>query len=128
MRFGFTALVASLTVGMLGAMGGCKKSGDASIAQMTELKTKMCACKDKGCIDQVTAEMAKWSADHRSGGTDNASDDHKKLAAIAGEMTACMTQVMRDSAPAAPAAGSAAQPGSGATGSGADGTAAAGGS
>src|ERR1043165_2789025 len=86
MRLRFTLLAASFVVG--GAMAGCKKSGDASVARMTELKTKMCACKDKACIDQVSADMAKWSADHRSGGTDNASDDQKKLAAIAGETPA----------------------------------------
>lgn len=127
MRFGFTLLAALLAVA--GAVG-CKKSGDASIAQMTELKTKMCACKDKACVDHVTAEMTKWSDDHRSTAAEKASEeDQKKLMAISGELTACMTQVMRDAAAtAAAAAGSAAQPGSAAAGSGTDGTAAAAGS
>src|SRR4051794_33299659 len=114
MRFGFTLLAASLVVG--GAMAGCKKSGDASIAQMAELKTKMCACKDKACIDQVTSDMAKWSAEHRDTAPDKASaEDQKKLAAISKEMTDCMTRVMRDvSAAAVAAAGSADSAGSGA--------------
>ena len=95
MRFGFTLLTALCLVG--GSVAGCKKSGDASVAQMTELKTKMCACKDKACIDQVTADMAKWSAEHRGTAPEKASEeDQKKLAAISTEMTDCMTRVMRD--------------------------------
>ena len=129
MRFGFTLLTALCLVG--GSVAGCKKSGDASVAQMTELKTKMCACKDKACIDQVTADMAKWSADHPGTAPDKASaEDQKKLAAISTEMTDCMTRVMRDvSAAAVAAAGSAGSAGSGsASESGSDGTTAPGGS
>src|SRR5690349_3084832 len=121
MRFGFTLLAALYLVG---GAAGCKKSGDASIAQMTELKTKMCACKDRACIDQVTADMAKWSAEHPGAAPDKASaDDQKKLAAISTEMTDCMTRVMRDvSTAAVAAAGSADSAGSGsAAGSGSDG-------
>ncbi|HSR98558.1 MAG TPA: hypothetical protein VLM79_15980 [Kofleriaceae bacterium] len=118
-------MAASLVVG--GAMAGCKKSGDASIAQMTELKTKMCACKDKACIDQVSADMAKWSAAHRGTAPEQASaDDQKKLAAISTEMTDCMTRVMREVPAAAGAAAGSADSGSGAAGSGSDGASAAG--
>jgi hypothetical protein len=126
MRFGFTLLAASLVVGG-GAMAGCKKSGDASIAQMTELKTKMCACKDKACVDQVTSDMAKWSAEHRGAAPEKASEeDQKKLAAISTEMTGCMTRVMREVSAAVAAAGSADTAGAGsAAGSGSDGASAA---
>lgn len=128
MRFGFKLLAASLTVGALGTVGamtaGCKKSGDAAIVQMTALKNKMCACKDKACIDQVTSEMSKW---HPSSASDKLSeDDQQKLAAISNELTGCMSQIVRDTAAAKAAeAGSAAPEGSGAAGSG---SAAAGGS
>jgi hypothetical protein len=131
MRFGFKLLAASFALGILGLMGaGCKKSGDAAIVQMTALKNKMCACKDKACIDQVTSEMAKWSADHRSSASDKVSeDDQRKLAAISNELTGCMSQVVRDTAAAAAAAtGSGAAAGSGAAGGSGSDTAAADGS
>jgi hypothetical protein len=119
MRFAFTVLAASLT------LAGCKKSGDDAIARMTALKNKMCACKDKACIDQLSAEMAKWSADHRDSATTKASEeDQKKLAAISSELMGCMGQVAKETAAAASsgaAAGSAAPAGSGAAaGSGSD--------
>jgi len=125
MRFGFTLLAASLTAGLMG-MAGCKNSGGEAIAQMTELKNKMCACKDKACIDQVSADMAKWSAEHRSTAPEKASaEDEKKLAAISNEMTDCMTRVMRDVSAAAVAAAGSADSGSGAAaGSGSDGASA----
>jgi hypothetical protein len=119
MRLAFTVLAASLT------LAGCKTAGDEAVAQMTALKNKMCACKDKACIDQVTAEMAKWGADHRGSATTQVSEEEqKKLAAISSELMGCLGQVARATAAAAgsgTAAGSAAPAGSGATaGSGSD--------
>lgn len=114
MRSGFKRLGASspgvslaLALAALVALAGCKKTGDETLGRMTEFKNKMCACKDKGCIDQVTAEMAKWSADHRAAGEKASDEDQKKLTAISSELTACMTQVARDTAAAGSAAGSA---------------------
>src|SRR6185503_10409206 len=120
MRFAFTLLAASLAVGAAGALGGCKKTGDDAAARMTAFKDRMCACKEKACIDQVTAEMAKWSAEHRSDPPGKTSEEEqKKLGAISEEITKCMTQVARSTAGGAAGAG-------GAGGSGADGSAAGG--
>jgi len=90
----------------------CKKSGGAgeAIAKMTELKGKMCACKDKACADQVTADTTKWSAEHASGEASKLSaDDQKALAVVTDDMAKCMTKIMTDAAAAAAgSAGSAA--------------------
>jgi hypothetical protein len=105
----------------------CKKSGGAgeAVAKMTELKDKMCACKDKACTDQVTAEMTKWGSERKGAEASNVSeDDQKKLVAATEELTRCMTKNMTDAAGSA-AAGSAAA-GSAAEGSAAAGSAAAG--
>lgn len=94
---------------------GCKKAGDGAadaIAKMSELKDKMCACKDKACADQVTQEMTKWGAEHSKGGeaAKMSDDEQKKMASVTEGMTTCMTKIMTDAA--ATAAGSAAATGS----------------
>ena len=110
-----------LAVVALSFTGGCKKSGAGdAIAKMTELKDKMCACKDKACADQVTQEMSKWGADHKAGDTAKPSDDdQKKLAAVTQDMSACVTKLMTAAvAGSAAAAGSGSDAGSAAAGSG----------
>jgi hypothetical protein len=128
MRFAFMLLAASVAVGP-----GCKKAGDDASARMAAFKDKMCACKDKACIDQVTGEMAKWSADHRGEPTEKVSEaELKKMAVISEDITKCMTQITRDTAAAhaaAPAANGSAADGSAAgsaDGAGNDGAAGAG--
>jgi hypothetical protein len=104
MRAALTLLAVSLTFAT-----ACKKDGGGgdAIAKMTELKDKMCACKDKVCADQVTQEMTRWGADHKTGEASKLSaEDQKKLAGVTGDMTTCLTKIM--SAAAASAAGSAA--------------------
>jgi hypothetical protein len=116
MRAALTLLAVSLTFST-----ACKKDGGGgdAIAKMTELKDKMCACKDKTCADQVTQEMTKWGADHKAGEASKlGAEDQKKLAGVTGDMTTCLTKIMT-------AAGSAAA-GSAAAGSAAAGSAAAG--
>lgn len=113
MRAAWTLLAMSLAFSV-----GCKKSGGAgdAIAKMTELKDKMCACKDKACTDQVTQEMTRWGSEHKGGETAKVSEeDQKKLVAVTGDMTTCMTKIMTA---AATAAGSAAAAGSGAAAAG----------
>jgi hypothetical protein len=114
MRAALTLLAVSLTFAT-----ACKKDGGGgdAIAKMTELKDKMCACKDKGCADQVTQEMTRWGADHKTAEALKLSaEDQKKLVGVTGDMTTCLTKIT--TAAAAAAAGSAAA-GSGAAGSGA---------
>jgi hypothetical protein len=40
---------------------GCKKKGGGAeaVARMTEFKDRMCACKDKACVDKVNDDMTK---------------------------------------------------------------------
>ena len=98
----------------------CKKSGGAgeAIAKMTEVKDKICACKDKACVDAATAELTKWGTDHAKGDPGKVSEaDQQKLTAVSEEMTKCMTKVLTDAATSGAAAmgsaGSAAAAGSG---------------
>src|SRR5256885_362165 len=113
MRCAFTLLAAFLAFAT-----ACKKSGGSeAIAKMTELKDRMCACKDKACVDQVSSDMARWSSGHRGGEADKLSDeDQKKLTDLSGELTRCISQVAREtadsSATARSAAGSGAPTGS----------------
>jgi hypothetical protein len=106
-----------LAVVALSFTASCKKAGGGAadtIAKMTELKDKMCACKDKACGDQVYQEMARWDAEHGKGGEGAkvSDDDQKKLASITEDMARCMTKISTDAAAAA--AGSATAAGSGA--------------
>jgi hypothetical protein len=114
-----------------GGVAACSKSGSgaaAAIAKANEFKDKMCACKDKACVDQVSAELAKWSAEHKSAAGDKVSDDdQKKLTASNDDLTKCMSRLASDLAAAgsgsdtaAAGSGSAAgSAGSGDTGAGA---------
>jgi hypothetical protein len=127
-----TVVVAlSFTVGCKNAGGGAAEA----IAKTAEFKDKMCACKDKGCADQVSQEMTRWGAEHSKGGeaAKVSDDDQKKLASITEAMTRCMTKIMTDSvaaatgsaaADSAAAAGSGAAAGSAAMGAGTGGSAA----
>ncbi len=108
MRFVITLLAVLLS------LTACKKSGGGeAAAKMSALRDKMCACKDKACVDAVKAELLKWGSEQKGGG-DTASDtDQKKLSAAADELNRCVDKI---NAEAAAAAGSAAT-GSAATGS-----------
>ncbi|HEU4733699.1 MAG TPA: hypothetical protein VFT22_37655, partial [Kofleriaceae bacterium] len=78
------------------ATTACKKEGAGdAIAKMSELKDKMCACKDKACADQVAQEMTRWGTEHKAGEASKLSEeDQKKLVALTEDMTKCMTKLM----------------------------------
>jgi hypothetical protein len=95
------------------SIAGCKKkAGDGAdaIAKMTELRDKMCACKDADCAKKVSDEMTAWSDSFSKSRGDKklGEDDQKRSSALGNEMAACMMKLM-----AAPTAGSAATTGSG---------------
>lgn len=118
-RFGFTLLAASLALA-----SACKKGGGTSdaVAKMTAFKDRMCACKDKACTDEVTAEMARWGSEQKAGEPGKVSEaDQQKLTAVSEEMSRCMAKIMADAAGSA-AVGSAAE--GSAAGSAAEGSAA----
>ena len=106
MRFVFIVLAASLTFA-----GACKKTGGGGgevLTRTTELKNKACACKDKACVDQVSAEMTKWVSEQKPGEADKMSEaDRKALTAVTDELTGCITKIAADAASAAAGSGSA---------------------
>ena len=55
--------IAFLAAASLVSFAGCKKGGGSdAVAKMSDFKDKMCACKDKACVDQVSSDMARWSS------------------------------------------------------------------
>jgi hypothetical protein len=126
-----------ISIAFLAAMSlaafGCNKNKDGeSIAKMTELKDKMCACKDKACSDTVSDELSKWTQEQAksAGGkpVPPSKENAEKTAAVTDEMIKCMLKLeIPGGAGAAGAAGDTMGGGSPAAGS-ADGSAAANGS
>jgi hypothetical protein len=130
-----------ISIAFLAAMSlasfGCPKktsSGDA-IAKLTELRDKMCACKDKACTEKVTEELTRWGQDQAKVAGDQgvkmSDDETKKSAAVSGEIGTCMAKVLAEAGGTmggGPAAGGGSAAAGGADGSAgsADGSAAAG--
>jgi hypothetical protein len=129
------AFLAAMSLAAFGCNKNNKNKDGESIAKMTELKDKMCACKDKACSDTVSDELSKWTQEQAKAAGDKpvppSKDDAKKTAAITAELVKCMLKLeIPGGAGAAGAAGGAGDTmggGSPAAGS-ADGSAAANGS
>ena len=111
-------LIAFLAALSLAGSGCHKDKGEAeraaAIARLTELKTKMCACKDRTCSDKVSAELAEWGQQEEKseGGKPVASGekDSEKLEALKAEVASCLLKIEvpggagAPGAPGAPAA------------------------
>ncbi len=116
-----------ISIAFLAAMSlagsGCHKDqhkGGESIARMTELKNKMCACKDKTCSDKVSGELVAWKQAQDKPGDKPAplsEEDDKKLEAVTEELTQCLLklELPGGSGTAGPAGAAEAPGGSGAT-------------
>jgi hypothetical protein len=100
-----------LSIAFLAAMAlvsfACKKKGGGGevLGKMTEFKDRICACKDKACADQVSADMSKWMQDQTKAGVKDEQpnpDDVQKTAKVSQEMTTCMTK-FAEAAPPPPA-------------------------
>jgi hypothetical protein len=86
--------VAAVSLGMFALLllPACKPD---PIAKMQEFTDKMCACKDKACVEAVGKEMEEWGKTQDKGAEGNLSDDQKKKAEeIAKKMGECMTKHM----------------------------------
>jgi hypothetical protein len=93
-----TKLALALSVALLSA-AGCKDKSTASggatdngLAKMTELKDKMCACKDPDCAKKVSDEMTAWSQEAAKKGTTAKMNeaDQKKASELGVAMGECM--------------------------------------
>lgn len=113
------------------AGSGCHKNkGDAdqagAIARLTELKDKMCACKDKTCSDKVSGEYSSWTqAQAKSEGDKPGSpgEQDKKVEELTEELTQCLLKLeVPSTGSAAGAAGAAGGAGSAGAAGSADGT------
>lgn len=113
------------------ALSGCHKNkGDAdqagAIAKLTELKGKMCACKDKTCSDKVSDEYSRWSqAQAKSDGDKPGSpgEQDKQMEELTEELTQCLLKLeVPSKGSAAEAAGAAGGAGSAGAAGSADGT------
>jgi hypothetical protein len=124
-----------ISIAFLAAMSlagsGCHKDkADAdqagAIAKLTELKDKLCACKDKTCSDKVSDEYSRWTQAQAKPDGDKPGapgEQDKKREELTEELTQCLLKLeVPSTGSAAGAAGAAGSAGStGAAGS-ADGT------
>jgi hypothetical protein len=63
--------------------------------KMREFTDKVCACKDKACVDGVSDEMMRWAQDNAGKSDEAPSDEDMKLGAQLGEqMAKCMQAAM----------------------------------
>jgi hypothetical protein len=95
------------------------KAGDA-IAKLTKLKDKMCACKDKTCSDNVSAELAAWGQEYDKPDVDKPGSpgekDSEKLEALKEETANCLLKIEVPSGAGAPGAAGTSAAGSNAGG------------
>lgn len=107
--------IAFLAAVALAGSGCHKDKAGESLAKMTELKDKMCACKDKACSDKVSNELSGWTQEQAksAGGKPVTPSEDPKMEAVIEAMTSCMLKLE------IPAGGGAAGPAGAAGGSGA---------
>jgi hypothetical protein len=115
------AFLAAASLAGLGCHKDKEKASD-SIAKLTELKDKMCACKSKTCSDKVSAELAQWGQDEEKfAGDKPASLSEKateKVEALKEETANCLLRIeVPSGAGASGTAGGTVGSGSPATGS-----------
>jgi hypothetical protein len=126
--------IAFLAAMSLAGSGCHKNKGDAdqagAIARLTELKTKMCACKDKTCSDKVSAELAEWSQQQEKSEGDKpvapGEQDSEKLEALKEEVASCLLKIELPAGAGAPGSAAAGSAGESAVAGGSAGSAAAG--
>ena len=113
-----------ISIAFLAAMSlaafGCRKDKDGeSIAKLTELKNRMCACKDKACSEKVSDEYSRWSQTQAKSDGDkpgHPGEEDKKMEELTEELTQCLLKrEVHSGGGAAGAAGAAAAGSAGGT-------------
>jgi hypothetical protein len=103
------ALVAVAALSL--ASSACKKQGPAqqSNAKLADYTDRMCACTDAKCVDQVNADLRKWSESQPKNEKEGMSDEDKaKSEALAKKLVDCMNKASGMTAAPGSGAGSAA--------------------
>jgi hypothetical protein len=125
------AIVFLATMSLAGS--GCHKTkrtkDGAAIARMTELKNRMCACKDKACSDAISEELSRWTQAQSKSAGDKAgapTEDDPEMAEVTEEMTRCILKLEIPGGSGAVGAGDAARGTGGVGGATGGGSAAAG--
>jgi len=97
----------ALLAGISLAAAGCKPTGGAgdAIAKLTELKDKMCACKDQACTGRVSEEMTQWGQEVAKAGGDQEArrspEDMKQMRQVTQDLIRCEAKIVADAAHAA---------------------------
>jgi len=127
--------IAFLAAMSLAAFGCRKNKGGEAIAKLTEIKDKMCACKDKTCSDKVSVEFSSWREEQEKSDGDKPGtpgEEDPKMEEVTEQLSQCLMKIelpggagAAGAAGASGAAGGTVGSGSPAAGS-ADGSAAAG--
>ena len=131
------AFLAALSLAGFGCHKDKNKAGE-SIAKLSEIQKKMCACKDKACSEKVSEEMATWDQEQQKAAGDKPAsptgEDAEKIEAAKDKISECLLKLELPGSGAAgapgaagPAGGAGGTPGSASPAAGsADGSAAAG--
>jgi hypothetical protein len=84
-----------LVVCALVAMAGCKDKWDKALSDMEGFKDKMCACKDKACVDGVEKDVDAWKTSMKDTfGKEKPPDKvDEKGSALRKEMRECQKKV-----------------------------------
>ncbi len=96
----------SLMLVLVMSLVGCGDKWDKATSKMEDFKTKMCACKDKACVDDVNKEETAWEKSMKDSFKKDEKPPEKsmtKAAAIAQESSACRKSIEKVAGAAATA-------------------------
>lgn len=103
--------VAFLAAMSLAALGCHKDKELGSVAKLTEIKGKMCACKDKTCSDKVSEELVQWGQQQEKAAGDKSvalsESDTEKVEKVKEEIARCLLKLEVPGGDGAPPAGAA---------------------
>jgi len=90
-----------LLVGALIVLMSCKSKVDQAMSDLSSLKEKMCACKDKDCAEGVEKDFEEVGKKYKGDKSEEPSaDDKKKLKDLMGEYRDCRRKARRGGAEA----------------------------
>jgi predicted nuclease with TOPRIM domain len=86
-------------VGVLVLLVSCKSKADQAISDLSGLKDKMCACKDKACAEDVQKEFKEMGKKYKDDKSDPSEEDKKKFESLFKEDQDCRRTARRGGAP-----------------------------
>jgi len=104
------AFLAALSLAGLGCHKDKNKAGE-SIAKLSEIQKKMCACKDKACTEKISEELTTWDLEQQKATGDKpvspTGEDAEKIEAAKDKISECLLKLELPGSGAAGASGAA---------------------